>query len=148
MLSVNINQDVEQYQEAVVFGLNARQTAGALLAVLVGAGITCLLYFRFGLSMQISIYTALPFCIPVMLPVMGKQYGLTVPERIRQSNRKKQVLTYKALSEVKKKGKFIQDRQASGEKGDRKKKNGNQKGDPIWKRKKKGKRGEVPASQK
>lgn len=124
MLSVNINQDVEQYQESVAFGLNARQTVAALLAILVGAGITCLLYFRFGISMQLSIYAALPFCIPIMLPVMGKQYGLTVTERIRQSNRKKRILTYSAMPEIKGQMKSKQDRQPEDRKGGRRKEHG------------------------
>lgn len=98
MLSVNINQDVEQYQESVAFGLNAKQTTAALMALIVGIGITCLLYFAMGFSMEVSIYASLPFCIPIMLPALGKKYGLTVTEQIRQSNKKKRMIAYKVVS--------------------------------------------------
>lgn len=96
MLSININQDVEQYQEAVVFGLNAKQTIAALLTLAAGVGITCLLYFGAGLPMEISIYACIPICVPIMLPALGKQYGLTVMERVKQSNKRKKVLVYSA----------------------------------------------------
>lgn len=97
MLSVNINRDIEQYQEPVAFGLNAKQSIAALLAVLTGIGITCLLYYVVGFSMEVSIYISLPFCVPIMLPALNKNHGLTVKEQICRSNRKKSVLAYSAV---------------------------------------------------
>lgn len=94
MLSVNINQDVEKYQETIAFGLNAKQTIAALLALAAGVGITCLLYFGAGLPVEVSIYVSLPICVPIMLPALGKQYGLTLMERVKQSNKRKKVLVY------------------------------------------------------
>lgn len=82
MLSVTINYDVEQYQESVIAGLNAKQTIAALLALAAGTGIVCLLNFGFGLPLDTSIYIAMPFCIPIVLPALGKQYGLSVWDRI------------------------------------------------------------------
>lgn len=97
MLSVKINQDIEQYQEPVAFGLNAKQSIAALLAIFTCGGIACLLYFVAGLSREISIYVALPFCVPIMLPVLNKNHGLTVTQQLRGSNRKKRVLAYGAV---------------------------------------------------
>lgn len=103
-MSININRDVEQYQESVVFGLNAKQAVAALLALAVGTGMTCALYFAACLPIQVSIYLSLPFCIPILLPVLGTQYGLTVAERIRQSNKRKRVLSYGAVPVKKENG--------------------------------------------
>lgn len=97
MLSVNINRDVEQYEETVAFGLNASQAIAAVLAIILCAGITCLLHFGAGLSAGISIYISLPFCIPVMLPTLGRRHGLTVTEQIRKTNKRKNVLAYAAV---------------------------------------------------
>lgn len=97
MLSININRDVEQYQESVFFGLNGKQAGTVLLTLAAGVGITCLLYFGIGLSMQVSIYVSLPVCVPIMLPALGKQYGLTVTERIMQSNKRRRVLSYASV---------------------------------------------------
>lgn len=97
MLSVNINRDVEQYQESVFLGLGGKQAVSVLLGLAAGVGTACLLYFIIGLPMQISIYISLPVCVPIVLPALGKKYGLTVTERIRQSNKKKRVLVYRAV---------------------------------------------------
>lgn len=97
MLSVNINRDVEQYQESVFLGLGGKQAVSVLLGLAAGVGSACLLYFIIGLPMQVSIYISLPVCVPIVLPALGKKYGLTVTERIMQSNKKKRVLVYRAV---------------------------------------------------
>lgn len=99
MLSVNMNQDVEKYQESVAAGLNAKQTIAALLALIVGTCIICILYFAFELPLVIDIYIAIPVCIPIILPALGRQYGLSVMERIRQSNKRKRVILFCAAYE-------------------------------------------------
>ncbi len=94
MLSINMNQDVEQYQEPVVAGFNARQTIYGLLALAAGSALVCILYFVCKVPLIGGIYAAMPLCAVIMLPALGKQYGLTVTERIRGSNRRGRVLLY------------------------------------------------------
>lgn len=94
MLSINMNQDVEQYQESVAAGLNAKQTIAAILAMVVVAVVTCILSFGIGLSLNTAVFLAVPVSVPVILPAMGKQYGLTVMERFKGSNKRKQVIAY------------------------------------------------------
>ena len=124
MLSVNMNQDVEKYQESVAAGLNAQQTIAALLALAAGTCVICILYFCFGLPLVIDIYVAIPVCVPIILPALGRQYGLSVTERIKQSNKKKQVLLFYSMREhtnMKKTGRNHLEK--GGEKTDGKKQN-------------------------
>ncbi len=60
MLSVNMNQDVEKYQESVAAGLNAQQTIAAILALAVSTCVICILYFGFDLPLVIDVYIAIP----------------------------------------------------------------------------------------
>lgn len=94
MLSVNINRDVEQYEETIAFGLNASQTIAAIISIIVCIVVTCLLHFILGISTGISIYLSLPACLFIMLPTLGRRNGLTVIEQIKKTNQKKDVLLY------------------------------------------------------
>lgn len=96
MLSININQNVEQYREPVAFGLDAKQTLAAFFAIMCGVAITCLLHLACGLPIEISIWLSLPVCVPIMLPALGKKHGLTVVEQFRGSNKRRNVLAYEA----------------------------------------------------
>ncbi len=96
MLSVNINQDVEQYQETVLAGLNAKQAIAVLFALAAGTAVVCGLYFGFGVPVEIAVYVAIPVCTPFILSVFGSRYGLSTPERMIQANKRKQVLLYDA----------------------------------------------------
>lgn len=95
MLSININRDVEQYQETVFMGLNAGQTISALVTLLGGVGMICLCHYVAGISLQISIYLTTPFCIALFLPSLKTKEGLSMAELIRKSGRGKKKLLYK-----------------------------------------------------
>lgn len=94
MLPININRDVEQYQESVAFGLNGQQTIAALVTLAVGMGVTCLLYFKTGLPLEVSIYAAVPCCIMVMVPALKTKDGLSMLEQIKRNSKKGRVLFY------------------------------------------------------
>lgn len=100
MLSININQDVEQYQETVAAGMNAKQTIAAAAAMAAVAMVVCIAHFVFAIPFETAIYIGIPVCIPIMLPALGKQYGLTVMERVRGSNKRKQVVAFAATRSV------------------------------------------------
>lgn len=96
MLSVNINQDVEQYQETVIAGLNGKQAIAVLLALAAGTAVVCGLYMGLGVPLEIAVYIAIPVCTPFILSVFGSRYGLSTTERIHGNNKRKQVLLYDA----------------------------------------------------
>lgn len=94
MLSININQDVEQYQESVVLGLNAPQTIAGIITLVVGIGVTCLLHIGFGMAVEESAYISVPFCVLTILPVLKTQDGMRITERLKKSHQRKQILLY------------------------------------------------------
>lgn len=88
MLSVNINRDVEQYQESVMAGMNAKQTIAILAALLIGAGAVCFGYFFLGIPIEMAVYLAVPFSAPIILSVFGKDGDITIWEKIRGAGKK------------------------------------------------------------
>lgn len=62
---IEINKDIERYQETVAMGLTARQLIFSAASVTVGGGIVLLLYPIIGLTP--SVYVAIPAVAPVAL---------------------------------------------------------------------------------
>ena len=56
-MSVEINKDIDKFQESVVLGLTAKQLIASILSVLVGGIIVFLTYKKVGLTL--SAYIAL-----------------------------------------------------------------------------------------
>lgn len=89
MLSVTINKDVDQYQEAVVAGLTAKQFVSVTLAVLSGGGFVAFLYFVFHIDYTIGIYAGIPICIPFVLLGFDKGNGMSSIDKLKWNRRKK-----------------------------------------------------------
>lgn len=64
-LIIEINKDIEKYQESVAMGLSAKQLAYSILALGSGCIIVFLLYEKIGLTF--SCYVAVPMVAPVAL---------------------------------------------------------------------------------
>ena len=62
---IEINKDIEKYQESVAMGLSAKQLAYSILALGSGCGIVFLLYEKIGLTF--SCYVAVPIVAPIAL---------------------------------------------------------------------------------
>ena len=62
---IEINKDVEKYQESVAMGLNAKQLVYSILALGSGCVIVFLLYEKIGLTF--SCYVAVPVVAPIAL---------------------------------------------------------------------------------
>ena len=62
---IEINKDIEKYQESVAMGLSAKQLAYSILALLCGCVIVFLLYEKIGLTF--SCYVAVPIVAPIAL---------------------------------------------------------------------------------
>lgn len=97
MLSININKDVEQYQESVLAGFNASQFIAIVLGIGVFAGTFALLHYVVHIPMMVCIYVALVPAIPVVLIGFGSKNGMSFFERVKRTlNRKKVPLFYEA----------------------------------------------------
>ncbi len=62
---IEINKDIEKYQESVAIGLSAKQLAYSILALGSGCIIVFLLYEKIGLTF--SCYVAVPIVAPIAL---------------------------------------------------------------------------------
>lgn len=62
---IEINKDIDKYQETLAFGLTAKQLFYSIASILVGSGIIVLLYPYIGLT--ISAYVAIPVVSPIAL---------------------------------------------------------------------------------
>lgn len=62
---IEINKDIEKYQESVAMGLNAKQLIYSILALGSGCLIVFLLYEKIGLTF--SCYVAVPIVAPIAL---------------------------------------------------------------------------------
>ncbi len=62
---IEINKDIERYQETVVMGLTAKQLLHSIAAVAAGSGIVLFLYGNVGLTL--SVYIAIPVVAPIAL---------------------------------------------------------------------------------
>lgn len=64
-LIIEINKDIEKYQESVAMGLSAKQLVYSILALISGCLIVFLLYGKIGLTF--SCYVAVPIVAPIAL---------------------------------------------------------------------------------
>ena len=62
---IEVNKDIDRYQESVAMGLTARQLIFSIASVVVGGGIVLLLYKYIGLTG--SAYVAIPCVAPIAL---------------------------------------------------------------------------------
>lgn len=85
MLSVDVNQNIEKYQESVVAGMNFRETITAIIAVFVGTSIILLCVFLFKIPLIFSVYLSFPFMVPVVLTGFGKKNGMSYFYRFKQA---------------------------------------------------------------
>ena len=64
-LIIEINQDIERYQETVLLGLTAKQLLFSAASVAAGGGIVLVLYPFIGLTA--SVYLIIPVVTPIAL---------------------------------------------------------------------------------
>lgn len=79
---IEINKDIQNYKESVVFGLNARQLIFSVLSVVSGGGIVFLTYPYVG--MTTSAYIAIPVVAPIALSGFYSYNGMTFMEMMKR----------------------------------------------------------------
>lgn len=79
---IEINKDIESYQESVVMGLTAKQLLFSIASVIVGSGLVLLLYPYTGLTL--SVYIAIPVVAPIALGGFYTYNGMNFYEYMRQ----------------------------------------------------------------
>lgn len=77
---IEINKDIENYQESVVMGLTPRQLVFSIGSVAVGGGIVLILYRYVGLTL--AAYIAIPCVAPIAMGGFYSYNGMTFYEYI------------------------------------------------------------------
>lgn len=95
MLSININKDVEQYQESVLAGFNASQIIYLGLGGLAFGGSFALLHYTLSIPMMLCVYISIVPCAPFILMGFGAKNGMSFFERMKKMlGRKKEPLWF------------------------------------------------------
>lgn len=72
---IEINKDIDKYQESIVLGLTARQLIFSVASIIVGGGIVLLLYKYIGLTG--AAYVAVPCIAPIALEGFYSYNGMS-----------------------------------------------------------------------
>ena len=75
---IEINKDIDRYQESVAMGLTAKQLMFSIASVAVGGGLVFLLYRYIGLTA--SAYVAIPVVAPIALGGFYSYNGMSFYE--------------------------------------------------------------------
>lgn len=79
---IEINKDIDRYQESVVLGLTVKQLFYAVLSLTVGAGVVLLLQKQIGLTM--AAYIAVPVVAPLALQGFYQYNGMSFMEVMKR----------------------------------------------------------------
>ena len=79
---IEINKDIDRYQESVAMGLTAKQLVYSVASVTVGGGLVLLLYPYIGLTG--SAYVAIPCVAPIALGGFYSYNGMSFYEYMRR----------------------------------------------------------------
>lgn len=79
---IEINKDIETYQESVVLGLTAKQLIFSIASVVIGGGCILLLYPYIGLTP--AAYIAIPVVAPIALGGFYTYNGMNFYEYMRR----------------------------------------------------------------
>lgn len=75
---IEINKDIDRYQESVAMGLTAKQLLFSIASVVVGGGLVLILYKYVGLT--IAAYIAVPIVAPIALGGFYSYNGMSFYE--------------------------------------------------------------------
>ena len=81
-MNIEINKDIETYQESVVMGLTAKQLIFSIASVVTGGGLILLLYQYVGLT--VAAYIAIPVIAPIALGGFYSYNGMSFYEYMRR----------------------------------------------------------------
>lgn len=79
---IEINKDIDKYQESVVMGLTAKQLIYSIVSVLVGGAIVLLTYRYIGLTG--SAYVAIPAVAPIAMGGFYSYQGMSFFEATKR----------------------------------------------------------------
>jgi len=82
VMVIEINKDIDKYQESVAMGLTVKQLIFSVTAVIVGGGIVLLVYRYIGLTA--SAYIAIPVVSPIALEGFYSYNGMSFYQMMKR----------------------------------------------------------------
>ncbi len=79
---IEINKDIDRYQESVAMGLTAKQLIFSVVSVIVGGGLVLLLYRYIGLTA--SAYISIPVVSPIAMEGFYSYNGMSFYEVMKR----------------------------------------------------------------
>ena len=79
---IEINKDIDRYQESVALGLTAKQLLYSLVSLIMGSGIVLLLQKQIGLTL--AAYVAVPVVAPIALQGFYRYNGMSFIEVMKK----------------------------------------------------------------
>lgn len=98
-MQIPINKDIEEaYRDEPIRGFTLREVAHIMLGALIIGGVTALVWWKTGLSPDISVFVGIPFGLPVLFMGFRRFQGLTAGAYLKEIIYEKRVgiLTYDA----------------------------------------------------
>ena len=82
-----VNRNIDNYKDDFFKGLTFKQTMFAGLTLAVGVGVFVLLNMVLHLEATVSIYLAVPFCVPIAALGFLRPHGMSLFEYYRRKKR-------------------------------------------------------------
>ena len=79
---IEINKDIDRYQESMIMGLTAKQLLYSIVSLIAGAGIILLLQKHIGLTL--AAYVAVPVVAPLALQGFYRYNGMSFMEVMKK----------------------------------------------------------------
>lgn len=84
-MKIPINKDIElEYKDQFLKGFSIKEVCYVAVSGVIIVGVAVLMYMKFGLSLEVSIYAGIPFGLPVIIAGFKKFQGLTLMEYIKE----------------------------------------------------------------
>lgn len=90
MINIDMNYDIDDCKESVIGGLNFKQTLSAILALIIGAGVTCFTNLVLHIPLVIGVYIAIPFVAVIALFCIIEKDGMTYGKQMLISLKKQE----------------------------------------------------------
>lgn len=84
-MTIEMCNDIENYEENVIAGFNARKTIYLILAVLVGAGAMAFFYFVCKMNLNLAVYPMAIVVAPIILIGFYTKDGMTFGQYLKKS---------------------------------------------------------------
>lgn len=84
-MNIGMSRNLDAYKEEVLPGMDVRETLFTIAAFAVGGIAILVFHIGLGISIQLSIYCAIPFLFPVIMAGFSKQRGLYYNEIMKLS---------------------------------------------------------------